>query len=116
MLQLGDNTLQVLYCGELVPDRCRELTGDPVGRNADWLRDVFEGVLNDGSLVTLAEQEADGGLVPFRAHRAVDRRQVEVELAGILRLELTDLELEDEVAVEADMVEEQVKVEGLLLR
>ena len=66
-----------------------------------------------GPLAGLAQQQADRRLVPLGPQDAVYGREIEVELAGILRLELARLELDNEVAVQAHMVEEQVEVESL---
>lgn len=35
-------------------------------------------------------------------------RKIEVQLAGVLRFELPNLELDDKEAVQAEMIEEQV--------
>lgn len=43
----------------------------------------------------------------------INRRQVEVHLAGVLRLELVDLEVDDDEAAQAEVVEEQVEIEIL---
>ena len=45
----------------------------------------------------------------LRPDLAVHGGQVEVELASVLRLELADLELHDDIAVQTDMVEEQTR-------
>ena len=47
-------------------------------------------------------------------HNPVDRGQVEVELAGILRLELPGLQLNHKITVQTHVIEEQVHIEGLI--
>ena len=46
-------------------------------------------------------------------HRTVHRRKVEVQLAGMFGLEGTYLQLKDEIAVEANVVEEKIDIKGL---
>lgn len=64
--------------------------------------------------MALTEQETNRRLVPFGTKLAIYRRQVEVELAGILGLELANLEFHHEEAVEPHVIEEQVQVERLV--
>jgi hypothetical protein len=52
-------------------DQLRHIAGD-----ADGLGDVAEGVLGDGLVAGLAEDEADGGFVVGVAEQVIDRRQV----------------------------------------
>lgn len=70
-----------------------------------------EGVFHDDVVLFLAEDETERGAVAFRAHLAVDGFQVEVHLAGKLRLEPARLEFDHDVAVEPHVVEEQVDEE-----
>ena len=52
-----------------------------------------------------AEQHADGGVLVGLAHVAVERLQVEAELAEVLGLEAADLQLDGDEAVEAAVEE-----------
>jgi len=45
------------------------------------------------------------------AHEVVDCRQIEVHLAGVLRLEGSHLQVDDNKAAQSYVVEEQIKLE-----
>jgi hypothetical protein len=64
-----------------------------------------------GPCAYLAEDQADRGAVVGVPHPVVDRREVEVRLADELGLELLVLQLDDDEAAQAEVVEEQVDVE-----
>jgi hypothetical protein len=81
--------------------------------DADRLVGVAKRVLGDHPVLGLAEQEADRRAVAVGAELGVDRAQVEVELAGMLGPEVAGLELDDDVAAEVGVVEQQVEVEVL---
>ena len=53
-------------------------------------------------------------LVVGMAHQVVDRREVEVHLARVLGLELGRLEVDDDVAAQLQVIEEEVDVEVLV--
>ncbi len=44
------------------------------------------------------------------AHEVVDRRQIEVHLAGVLRLEGSHLQVDDDKATQSYMVKKQVEL------
>jgi transposase-like protein len=58
--ELVDDLLQVLDRGELLPDRRRQLTGYPVGRDTDRLIDVLESEFHDGTTTALAQGNSVG--------------------------------------------------------
>jgi len=114
VFELRNNDCEILDSGQLIPDRCGELSRNPVCRDADRLLDVLEGILDDGALVTFTEQQTNSGLVPLCPQNAINCREIEVQLARVFRFELAYFEFNDEVAVEPNMVEKQVKVEGFV--
>jgi hypothetical protein len=63
----------------------------------------------------LAEQKTDRRRIRLRTEESVNSREIEVELARPLGFELSGLEFDDKKAVQADVVEEQVKVKGVVL-
>ena len=81
-----------------------------VGRDGDGLVDILEGIFDDDTIAGLAEENADGLAFDLLiADLLVYRRHVKAELTDILRLELARLDLNDEVAMDAHVVEEQVE-------
>jgi len=48
------------------------------------------------------------------AQQVVDGRQVEVHLAGVLELEVVDLEVDDDEAPQAQVIEEKIEIEVLV--
>lgn len=73
--------------------------GEGVVRDGDGVRGACEGVAHHSVVAFRAEQDPDGRGVAVRfAQLVVDQGDVEAELAGVLRLEGSDLELDDDVA------------------
>ena len=66
-----------------------------------------ERIFGHQPVLLLAQQQADGRLVIRRFHLRIDRRQVEVELAGVLGLEGRRLEFDHHVALEARVLKKQ---------
>src|SRR5450432_2570785 len=83
------------------------------GRHADGLPRVAERVFDDDLVLLLAEHEADARLVPIAPELGIRGGQVEVHLAGVLRLELAGVELDNDEAAEPQVEEEEVDVEVL---
>jgi hypothetical protein len=88
------------------------LAGYPIGGYPDRLIDVLESKLHHGAAPALAQENPDTRAFDRSSHRAIHGSQVEAELAGVLGLEVTHLELEDKITMQTDMVEEQIDVEG----
>src|SRR4051812_2255854 len=82
-----------------------------VARHADRLLLALKGVFGHQAVLGLAEDEADGGLVVGVPEEVVDGGEVEAHLAGVLGLEVRHLELDDDVAAQAEVVEEEVEEE-----
>ena len=110
--ELVDDLLEILDRGQLLLDWRRQLAGDPISGHTDRLIDVLESKLHHGAAPALAQENPDARAFDWRSHRAVHGSQVEAELAGMLGLEVTHLEFEDKIAMQTDMVEEQIDVEG----
>src|SRR5262245_30143301 len=62
------------------------------------------------SFAPLAQDDADGRLVVGMAQLIVDGGQIEVHLAGKFRLEVLDLQLDDDEAPEPQVIEQQVEI------
>jgi hypothetical protein len=87
--------------------------GHTIGRDADRFGDIAEGIFGQGTVVRLTEKQTYGRGIRSIAEQIVDGRQIEVELARPLGLELSCLQLDDKVAVQPEMMEEEIDVEGL---
>jgi hypothetical protein len=97
--ELVDDLLEILDRGQLILDWRRQLAGYPIGGHADRLIDVLKSKLHRGAAPALAQENPDARAFDRSSHRAVHGSQVESELAGVLRLVVTDLELENKIAV-----------------
>jgi hypothetical protein len=73
--------------------------------------DGVQGVADHPLVVAGAEQNADGETIIGTSKQVVDSVDIEVQLAGVLRLETTGLELDDDVAAQAEVAKEQVDEE-----
>jgi hypothetical protein len=89
--------------------RRQRVVGVPGNRH--WLRRSTERVADDRVVPAGAHEDAHGRGVPGRVAKAlVDGRDVEAELAGEVRLELSDLELDHDVPELWDVEEQPVEV------
>ena len=84
---------------------------DAVSCYAYRFRRIIKGILDNGAVLSLAEDDADGGILPLLPHLAVERSQIELHLADKLRLELTHLELDGDQALQPSMEEQKVDEE-----
>ncbi len=84
-----------------------------VGGDADGMQQVGQGVFDHDAVAGLAQEQADGLAVGRGLDLAVDGGHVEAQLAGILGAESAGLEFDDDVAVEEQVVEEEVHFEFL---
>ena len=82
----------------------------PIGRDADGLLDILESILNHRAFAALAHQQPDGRIIPLRAQDAVHDGQIEVQLAGILRLEGPNFQIDDEIKMKPHMIREQMSL------
>src|ERR1035437_4301932 len=82
-------------------------------RDAKRLSDIAEGVLRHNSALRFAQDEANTRLVVGMAKHVIDGGEVEVHLAGILRLKCAHPQVDNDEASELQVVEEQVKPEIL---
>ena len=110
--ELVDDLLEILNRGQLILDWRRQLAGYSIGGYPDRLIDVLKSKLHHGAAPALAQKNPDARACDRSSHRAIHGSQVEAELAGVLGLEVTHLELEDKITMQTDMVEEQIDVEG----
>src|SRR5262249_10929013 len=80
--------------------------------DADRFAQVAEGVLDDDPVLLPAEDQADRRLVGRRlAQEVIHRREIEIHLAGKLRLKRPHLEIDNDVAMKPAVVEEQIDEE-----
>lgn len=77
--------------------------GDAHGRGG-----AAQGVFDDQFGLRLTEDQADAGLAAGVFQSAVDGRQVGVHRAGVFGFELASLEVDDDVAAQFEVVEEEV--------
>jgi hypothetical protein len=89
--QLFDHSLEVFDRGQVLLERRRQLARDPVGGDADRLGDIPECILDYRAVAALAQQKTQGRPIGRRPDQVVGGRMIEVELAGILRLEFPRL-------------------------
>jgi hypothetical protein len=75
------------------------------------LRSVYSTI---ATAVALAEQEPDGRRVGPGSKKIVHRREIKVELTRPFRFEPSGLELDDEVAVEPNVIKEQIDIKDLI--
>ncbi len=76
--------------------------------DADGFGQVAERVFGFDVAFAFADQNAERWAVGFGADLAVDRGDVEVHLARELGLELDDLQIDHDVAVQLQVIEQQV--------
>ena len=67
-----------------------------------------QGEFDDGLFGGLAEEEADGGVFLWELHLAVVVVHIHLHLAEVLMRELVELEVDDDVAAEEAVVEDEV--------
>jgi hypothetical protein len=113
--ELVDDFLEVLDVGELFANRLGKLACDPICGDANWLVEVLQSVLHHWAAPALAKKEADRGSIEGRPHGSIDRRKIEAQFAGILRLELSSFQFNHEIAVQTDVVKEQVYAERVIV-
>lgn len=66
-------------------------------------------VFNDNLGLRFAENQPDAWLVAGVLERVIDRRQVEVHLACVLRSELAALQVDDHEASKFEVIEEKIE-------
>jgi len=98
----------LLRAGQLSPERFGQCFYDPVGGYADGLAGWHESVFDNSPVFLLTQDNADSGVLPLLAHLFVENAQVELHLADILRLELADLELDGDEALESAVEKQQI--------
>src|SRR5882672_4416938 len=85
----------------------------PELRDSHRCRCVPESVFRNDPILRLAENEANAWLVIRMAKHVIDGGEVEVHLAGVLRLERRHLEIDDHEASKLEVVEKQIELEVL---
>ena len=75
---------------------------------------IAQGVFCNHAVRAAAEQETNRRGVGGIAQEVVDRGEVEIQLAGELWPELAHFQINDDIAVQLDVVEEEIQIEILL--
>ena len=75
---------------------------------------AVEGVFHDLLVLAAAEQDADAGVLVGALAVAVERFQIEGQLAHVLRLEAACLQLEGDETLQVAMEEEEIELEVLI--
>jgi len=108
--QLG---LKLLHCRQSSLEILGQFYQVPKLGDAHRRRGVPEGIFRYDPVLRFAQDEADARLVVGMAEKVVDGGEVEVHLAGVLRLERRRLQVNNHEASELQVVEEQVQPEVL---
>ena len=87
----------------------RQRAGQLVLGNANGSAHVVQVVFCHDTILLLAEDQTDGGPIVFVAQAVVHGAEVEVHLAGVLRLECAAPELDHEETAQLEVVEQQLK-------
>ena len=85
----------------------------PVFRDADRTSSIAQSVFDDCLIFAPTKYDADGRAILRGLDQAIDRRLVEIHFAHEFRFEITDLEINHDVAVQPGMVEKQIEEEFL---
>ena len=110
MLQLLQIALNLLHRRHCAFEVVRQCLYQGVFAHAHGLFHVAQGKFHLNVVFIAAQQQANGGLVVVAFEKTVHRRQIEVELARVFRNELTVFQLHHHVALERDVIEQQVNV------
>jgi len=81
--------------------------------NANWFRHVAQRIFDNHPVPPLAENQPNARLVVRMAQQIVHRRKVEVQLAGILGLEIAALQLNHDERAQTQVVTQQVELKLL---
>jgi hypothetical protein len=85
--------------------------GKPELRDADRLLRIAKSVFDEHFIVSLAEYDADARLIVWVFQEIVDGRKIEVHFAGVFRLEVADLQIDNDEAPESRIVKEEIEAE-----
>jgi hypothetical protein len=110
ILSFSERRLKLSDRGQAAFQVVGERLGDLILGYADRLAHIAQGIRDNHPIFALAQNQADAGLVLRVAQQVVRRRKVEVHLAGILGLELANLEIDHNIAAQLEMVEQHVQV------
>lgn len=81
-----------------------------VQRYAHRFLGVAQGILDNDLVFALAQDDADTRRVVGVAKLRIDRREVEIHLAGKFRSEVLDFQFDDDEATQPQMIEKQVEI------
>ena len=74
-----------------------------------------QGEFDDGILLLLTEENADGGILAGRLHVTVKVIHIHLHLTEVLMGELVELEVDDHVATQETIIEDQVHEEVIFV-
>ncbi len=95
-----DEGLQVLGLGE----------GDEIARDEEFLVQPGGGVADPGLVFVRAEDESDGRLIARGLHVVLPVVQIKIHLPGVAMFEGADFEVDEQMAAEEAVVEDEVDV------
>ena len=110
-----DTGLKLVRRGEGLGQLRRQGIGQHqlVAGNADRCIDAAKCILDDDAVALAAQDQADAWIVVRLAVVIIQCREIEIHLAGVLRLERPRLQVDGDKAAQLAVVEEQVDVKNL---
>ena len=84
-----------------------------IAGHADRRVDAAQRILDDDAVALAAQDQADAGVIARLAVAVIQRREIEIHLAGMLRLERSRLQVAGDQAAQLAVIEEQVDVKIL---
>ena len=90
-MRFTNSILDIFDGWQLLAEFLRDFVSYPVLADTNWLIDVPQGIFGNQVVLALAQEQADSGRVLLCLQDIIHCRQIEVQLAGIVRLEVTRL-------------------------
>jgi hypothetical protein len=114
-IRCKDKIFQTVRVRQLFLELRGKSLPEMVRRDSHRFRHVPESILRDDPVLFPAQENPNGRLINRGiAEKIISSRQVEVQLAGKLRYKFADLQLDDDVAVQPGMVEQQIEIKILV--
>lgn len=107
-------SLYFLNGGQASEKLLRNALDKPIVGNTDWPVDSLQGVFDHKTILFLAQQETDGGVVLTRFQLGIHCRKIEVELSSELGLERPGLEFHHDIATKFEVIEKKIDEELVL--
>jgi len=114
--QFSNDALQIFDRWHLIAERLRQPAGHTISGNSDRFGHIAQCVLDDRFAPALTEQQPERRRIRWGPEKIIGGGEIEVQFAGILGFERANLEFNNEVGVQAKVIEEQIDVEGLAIQ